>query len=94
MKRTDRRTNRGNDKRAEPARRDALRVLIALVCILFASIASSNHETPEKILERQAIADDRGPEQQQQKRQRDRDTKQLSLPSVLSRISGSISGAI
>jgi hypothetical protein len=43
-------------KRPSPRKGDALRVSLALVFILFASIASRDHDTPEKTHEAREIA--------------------------------------
>lgn len=45
-----------NSKRPSPRKGDALRVSLALVFILFASIASRDHDTPEKTHEAREIA--------------------------------------
>ena|GEM_PF-4856510 len=78
---------------ARPSKKsDALRVLFALVFILFASIASRDHETPDKIAEniqdaREVVAEQATP----QKRTHVRDEKR-KMPEVpyFSRINGSI----
>ncbi len=83
MKRS--RTTRKPNHRPDHARRDALRVSLALVFILFASMASRDHETPEKILESRAVAttskEERAPKQR------------FALPAILKRLTG-INGSI
>ena len=64
---------------------DALRVSLALVFILFASIASRDHETPEKVLEAREVAVSSHEERTVQPR--------FALPAIVKRLTG-INGSI
>lgn len=95
-------TRKQNRKSAD---RDSLRVLLALVFILFAALASRDHESPEATLEAHETAQAEGSNltqnqiQSQARHQRDRDMRhspKLPETAILSRIShiSHISGAL
>ena len=80
---------------SKTSNRDSIRVSLALVFILFASIASRDHESPEKTLEAQEIAqvETQVQAQNQIRRLRERETKRApKIPdtAILSHINGSI----